>query len=79
VRRARLDCPGFVEGELQVGALLNLPIAVGLAAVILLTVLINVGLWRDVKLVPIASESAAAAQKINWLLAGVYALFSLLH
>ena len=58
-------------------ALVNTQIAVGLVVVIVATVLINVALWRRVELVPIACESAAAARKVTWLLAGIYALFSL--
>jgi hypothetical protein len=67
----------LVAGLSVVAALLNIPMAAGFAAVVVLTVLINVAMWRHVELVPITSESAAAAKKVTWLLAGIYALFSL--
>ncbi|XGB20989.1 hypothetical protein KV708_12945 [Comamonas thiooxydans] len=67
----------LIAGLSVVAALLNIPMAAGLAAVVVLTVLINVAMWRHVELVPITSESAAAAKKVTWLLAGIYALFSL--
>lgn len=51
--------------------------AVGLAAVVVLTVLINVAMWMHVELVPITSESAAAAKRVTWFLTAIYALFSL--
>ena len=58
-------------------ALLNIPMAARLAAVVVLTVLINVAMWRRVELVPITSESAAAAKKVTWFLTAIYVLFSL--
>ena len=67
----------LIAGLSVVAALLNIPMAAGFAAVVVLTVLINVAMWRHVELVPITSESAAAAKKVTWLLAGIYALFSL--
>ena len=66
-----------VAGLFIVAALLNIPMAVGLAAVVVLTVLINVAMWRHVELVPITSESAAAAKRVTWFLTAIYALFSL--
>lgn len=51
--------------------------AARLAAVVVLTVLINVTMWRRVELVPITSESAAGAKKVTWFLTAIYALFSL--
>jgi len=52
---------------------------VGIGAVVLLTALINIAMWRRVELVPIAQEDAVTAKKVNWLLAGLYALFALFH
>lgn len=66
-----------VAGLSIVAALLNIPMAVGLAAVVVLTVLINVAMWMHVELVPITSESAAAAKRVTWFLTAIYALFSL--
>lgn len=58
-------------------ALLNTPMRVGIGVVVLLTALINIAMWRRVELVPIAPEDAVTAKKVNWLLAGLYALFAL--
>lgn len=66
-----------VAGLSIVAALLNIPMAARLAAVVVLTVLINVTMWRRVELVPITSESAAGAKKVTWFLTAIYALFSL--
>ena len=66
-----------VAGLSIVVALLNIPMAARLAAVVVLTVLINVAMWMRVELVPITSESAAAAKKVTWFLTAIYVLFSL--
>lgn len=51
--------------------------AAGLAAAVVLTVPINVAMWRHVELVPITSEGAATAKRVTWFLTAIYALFSL--
>lgn len=55
----------LVAGLSVVVALLNIPMVGGLAAVVVLTVLINVAMWRRVELVPITPESAAAKKKVT--------------
>jgi len=62
-----------------VAALLNIPMRLGIGVAVLFAALFNVAMWRRVELVPIAPEDAAAAKKVNWLLAGLYALFALFH
>lgn len=60
-------------------ALLNIPMRVGMAVVVLLTALVNIAMWWRAELVPIEPEDAAAAKQVSWLLAGFYALFALFH
>ena len=66
-----------VAGLSVAAAVLSIPMPVGLAAVAVLALLINVVMWRRVEMVPITSESAAAAKKVTWFLTAIYALFSL--
>ena len=66
-----------VAGLFVVAALLNIPMVIGLVAVVVLTVLINVAMWRRVEMIPITSEGAAEAKKVAWFLTAIYALFSL--
>lgn len=42
-----------------------------------LAVAYNVWAWKRVELTPIPKENADAAKAVNWLLAGLYALFAL--
>lgn len=42
-----------------------------------LAVAYNVWAWKRVELTPIPKENADAAEAVNWLLAGLYALFAL--
>lgn len=66
-----------VAGLTIVAVLLHIPMVVGIAAVVMLTVLINVAMWRRAELVPIKSESAAVAKKVTWFLTAIYAVLSL--
>ena len=67
-----------VPGLTIVAVLLNIPMAIGLAVAVVLTVLINVAMWRRAELIPIMYESAAVTKQVNWFLTAIYALLLLL-
>jgi membrane protein implicated in regulation of membrane protease activity len=52
-----------VAGLSVAAAVLSIPMPVGLAAVAVLALLINVVMWRRVEMVPITSESAQQRRK----------------